>query len=489
MPDSSAKILKNVFLSTKENRLKVVDILFSDKVEKIIERTSREINWKEIDSSEKQKRFIKQLTPFDHSSAADKIYDGKFLVAIPGAIDSHVHFDTPGFEDREDFEHASTAAAFGGVTTVIDMPCTSLPPVTNKTNFEIKLGTLKNRSLVDYSFWGGVCGNDFDNNLNIKKQILDLSDKGVAGFKTYLISGMETFTDLNDKRILQTAKWIRKTNKPMAVHAEDKKMIVERRADAKSKGQNNWQAYCSARDDQAEAKAVKLLINIAEKTECRVHIVHLSSALGLNLIREAQSKGVNISSETCPQYLFFTQMDFNNFQISAYLKTAPPVKDESDREALWEGLKDGTLSFVVTDHAGCDPEKEKSSENFWEVYGGIPGVEHRVPFLFSEGFLKDKLTLSNTIKLLSSNVADYFNLKNKGYLKEGHDADFSLIDLWDNQVINSGGMHSKGRYTPFEGITFNSVVEKTFLRGEIIMNHSGEAERMVGYGQFIKAGT
>ncbi|MDH3268629.1 MAG: amidohydrolase family protein, partial [Ignavibacteria bacterium] len=394
--------------------------------------------------------------------------------------------DTPGFEDRDDFEHGSTAAAFGGVTTVIDMPCTSLPPVTNKNNFEVKLNALKNRSLVDYSFYGGVCGNDFDNNLNIEEQIKDLTAKGVAAFKTYLISGMNTFTDLDQERILQTAKWIKNTGKPMAIHTEDKKMIVERRDAAKSAGQNNWQAYCSARDDKAEAKAIKLLVNIAEKTGCRIHVVHLSSKLGLDLIREAQSKGLKVTSETCPHYLFFTQKDFDNPKISAFLKTAPPVKHKMDRGALWEGLTDGTLSFVVTDHAGCDPLKEKTSKNFWDVYGGIPGVEHRVPFLLSEGLWKNRLTLSQTIKLLSSNVADYFNLKGKGYIKEGYDADFALINLWGKQVVKSNEMHSKGKYTPFEGVTFNSVIEKTFLRGELIMNKSGETEKKIGYGKFIE---
>ncbi len=358
MTEKTVKILKNVFLSTDENRLKIVDIQFSNHIEKIIDKTSKEINWQEINSLEKRKEVVKHLEEIEYPSNA-KIYDGEFLIAIPGGIDSHVHFDTPGFEDRDDFEHGSTAAAFGGVTTVIDMPCTSLPPVTNKNNFEVKLKATKNRSLVDYSFYGGVCGNDFDNNLNIEEQIKDLSEKGVAAFKTYLISGMNTFTDLDEERILQTAKWIKKTGKPMAVHAEDKKMIVERISAAKSSGQNDWQAYCSARDDQAEAKAIKLLINIAEKTGCRIHVVHLSSKLGLDLIKEAQSKGLKVTSETCPHYLFFTQKDFNNPKISAFLKTAPPVKNKIDKEALWEGLKDGTLSFVVTDHAGCDPAKRK----------------------------------------------------------------------------------------------------------------------------------
>ena len=488
MPNRQSKILKNVFLSTNVNHLKFVDIYFLDKIEKVVERTSSEIEWGEINSLEKRIHFANQITEIKHPSDS-KIYDGEFLVLIPGAIDSHVHFNTPGFEDRDDFEHGSTAAAFGGVTTVIDMPCTSLPPVTNKNNFEVKLNVLTNRSLVDFAFYGGVCGNDFDNNLNIESQIQDLSETGVAVFKTYLISGMNTFTDLDEERILQTAIWIEKTGKPMAVHAEDKKMIVKRKTAAKNAGQHNWQAYCSARDDKTEEKAIKLLVGIADKTRCRIHIVHLSSKMGLDLIREAQSKGLKITSETCPHYLFFTQKDFNNKKISAFLKTAPPIKKEIDRDALWEGLQDGTLSFVVTDHAGCDPEKEKSSKNFWEVYGGIPGVEHRVPFLFSEGYLKNRLTLSQTVKLLSSNVADYFNLKNKGYVKEGFDADFALINLWDKQVVKYEEMHSKGKYTPFEGITFNSVVEKTFLRGELIMNRSGVTEQKIGYGKFIEVGS
>ena len=481
MSDHPIKILKNVFISLDENRLKLVDIHFSDRVEKIIDRTSTKIDWIEINSPEKRNNIIHQLPESEYPSD-EKIYDADFLVAIPGGIDSHVHFNTPGFEERDDFEHGSTAAAFGGVTTVIDMPCTSLPPVTNKNNFEVKLNELKNRSLVDYCFYGGVCGNDFDNNLDVEEQIKDLANNGVAAFKTYLISGMNTFTDLDEERILQTANWIKKTNKPMAVHAEDKRMIVDRTAIFKS----NWQSYCSARDDQAEAKAIKLLINVAQKTGCKIHVVHLSSKLGLDIVREAQHKGLKVTAETCPHYLFFTQKDFHNPKISAYLKTAPPVKNEIDREALWEGLEDGTLSFVVTDHAGCNPEKEKSSNNFWEVYGGIPGVEHRLPFLFSEGFLKNRLTLSQTIKLLSSNVADYFNLESKGYIKEGYDADFALIDLWDKQVIDSKEMHSKGKYTPFEGITFNAVVEKTYLRGELIMNGSGKTEQSIGYGKFIE---
>ncbi|MDX1702294.1 MAG: dihydroorotase family protein, partial [Melioribacteraceae bacterium] len=175
----------------------------------------------------------------------------------------------------------------------------------------------------------------------------------------------------------------------------------------------------------------------------------------------------------------------NNAEIRNYLKTAPPVKHSEDLTCLWNGLKNGSISFVTTDHAGCDPQKEKVSDNFWEVYGGIPGVEHRVPYLFSEGFLKQKLSLSKTIELLSTNVAECFNLTSKGRIEENYDADFALIDLWTEDSIEAERMHSKGKYTPFEGLRVNAVVDKTFLRGNMVMNKEGETEKGIGYGNYI----
>jgi dihydroorotase-like cyclic amidohydrolase len=247
---------------------------------------------------------------------------------------------------------------------------------------------------------------------------------------------------------------------------------------------NSWIEYCKSRDVLAEEKAIKDMIGIAKLNGVKTHIVHLSSKVGLNLISDAQKSGVKITSETCPHYLYFTQNDFNNPKISNYLKTAPPVKFEEDKFALWKGLSDGTLSFVVTDHAGSIPERDKSSENFWNVYGGIPGVEHRVPFLFSEGFLKGRLTLEQTINLLSKNVSNFFGLKKKGELIKGFDADFALINLWNNEVITANNMHSKGKYTPFEGVQFNATVEKTWLRGSLIT----EKDKQIGnrlIGDFI----
>lgn len=480
-----SKSIHNVFICYKQNSLQLVNIYFSKTAQKISPIISRSIDWRDVSSASKRKRFIANLE-LASSSDDSKILDGNFLLLIPGGIDPHVHFDTPGFEFRDDFEHASSAAAWGGTTTIIDMPCTPLPPVTSLQYFRSKLKAVKNRSVIDFCFWGSVCGTDFENKNDIRKQIARLCASGVAGFKAYLISGMDTFTDLTFKQMLEAARIIKDDNMILAVHAEDKHRIMTRMNRYQKNNQNDWKAYCNARDDAAEEWAIKTLIEVAKKTDCRIHIVHLSSAKGLEQVRKAQKMGLKFTAETCPHYLCFTQKDFDNKKISNFLKTAPPVKNATDRKELWKGLSDGSLSFVTTDHAGCNPKKEKSSKNFWEVYGGIPGVEHRVPFLFSEGFFKGKLSLQKTIELLSTNAAEFFNLSQKGKLEVGKDADFALINLWTTETIKSRNMHSKGKYTPFEDFIFNARVEKTFLRGQLVMDRQNNFIGKPGIGKFIR---
>jgi len=476
------KKLINIFINTKENKLRLAEVVFTDKIREI-KFLSDEFDWKDL----KDKKSLNEFkSKYKKENDTEVIIDGNFRLLMPGAIDPHVHFDTPGIEFREDFEHASTAAAYGGVTTIIDMPCTSLPPVTELKNFNTKLNVVKNRSLIDFAFWGGVRRQDFNDIQKLEKQVIELSEAGVAGYKVYVISGMEEFSDLTYDQIEQAAQIIKQTGKPMAVHAEDKSLVISRREAFQKENKNSWKEYCVARDVEAERKAIEQLKNISEKTGCRIHVVHLSSKTGMEIIRSAAQENIKLTSETCPHYLYFTQKDFENDNIRNYLKTAPPVKFKEDKNELWNALKNNELEFVTTDHAGCNPKEEKQFDNFWKVYGGIPGVEHRVPFLFSEGFLKNRLTIEQTIKLLSTNVAKYFNLKDKGELTKDKDADFALIDLWNSQIVTAENMQSKGKYTPFEGVTFRAVVKNTYLRGEEIMNRDENKFGKIGYGKFIK---
>ena len=477
--------IQNVFICDKDSSVKLVKIKFDKTIREILPTVNRSIRWNDISTFSKRKWFINNLQLSSAKNERNGI-NGDFLLLIPGGIDPHVHFDTPGYEFRDDFEHASSAAAWGGTTTIIDMPDTSQPTVTSVKNLRTKLKAVRKRSVIDFAFWGGVCGNDFESKKDIHKQVLGLSENGIAGFKAYLISGMDTFTDLTFEQMLEAARIIKQNNMTLAVHAEDKNRIKTRINKFQKNSRKDWKAYCDSRDDVAEELAIKTLIEIAKETECRIHIVHLSSAKGLAQVRKARQMGLKFTAETCPHYLHFTQKDFENEKISAYLKTAPPVKKVIDRKELWNGLNDGSLSFVTTDHAGCNPKKEKSSKNFWEVYGGIPGVEHRVPFLFSEGFLREKLSLQKTIDLLSGNAAEFFNLNQKGKLEVGKDADFALINLWTSEVIKSRNMHSKGKYTPFENVEFNTRVEKTFLRGQLVMDRKNNFIAKPGVGKFIR---
>ncbi|MEW6653239.1 MAG: dihydroorotase family protein [Bacteroidota bacterium] len=450
--------IKNLLISSRDNRLRLCDILFDEKIKEINFISDREFEWSEIKQIEKRDEILSEYVSKDECK--------NLLLAIPGGIDPHVHFNTPGFEIREDFTHASNAAIFGGTTTVIDMPCTSLPPVSNAENFETKKRALKGLGNVNCFFWGGVGGCNFDI-AQIKKDINELAEAGVVGFKVYVISGMKTFTDLTYEQIELVAAQIKKTGLPMAVHAEDKMLVSSREKKFREQNRNDWKAYCESRDVQSELAAVEQMIRISENTGCRVHIVHLSSALALNSIKQAQEKGILITTETCPHYLHFTQEDFENERISTFLKTAPPVKFEEDKTALWNGLKDNSIEFVTTDHAGCIPEVDKAGNDFWKIYGGIPGVEHRVPFMLSEGFLAGRLTLQRTIELISTNAARLFNLKGKGSLEIGKEADLVLVDLWNSEIVQAKNMHSKGKYTPFEGMKFNSVIKERFISGKL----------------------
>jgi allantoinase len=485
--DERLSILTNVLVSAGGNSLRLVDVHFDDAIRRIVPKRNPPLEWMEIASREDWQRFASQL-PAQPQQSAGRIIDGGYLLLIPGSVDAHVHFDTPGYEDREDFEHGSLAAVCGGVTTVADMPCTSVPPVTSRANLETKLAALRERSSVDYALWGGVSAQMLSDP-NARENIHALAEADVAGFKCYMTSGMDSFADLGPAELVEAARLVKEVGLPLAVHAEERTLVRRREQALRNAGRKDWRAYAEARDAQAESAAVAILRDVARATGCAIHIVHLTSAAGLEIVAAAQAEGLPLSAETCPHYLHFTESDFDRPEISAFLKTAPPVKSETDRAALWQGLQGGALSFVTTDHAGCDPASEKSSADFWEIYGGIPGVEHRVPYLFSEGFKRGRLSLERTVELLATAPARFLGLAaRKGSLERGKDADFALMDLWSEQRVSSDRMHSKGQYTPFEGVVFGAAVKKTWLRGTLVADSADPDFASVRNGWWIRRG-
>ncbi|MBK8598949.1 MAG: allantoinase AllB [Holophagales bacterium] len=408
-------------------------------------------------------------------------------LVLPGAIDGHVHFDDPGFTHRETFETGTRAAAAGGVTTVVDMPCTSLPPVTSAANLRSKLAIVAPKAHVDFMFWGGVSGNSICEE-SWRRDVADLVSEGVAAFKLYLLSGMETYRDLSPDEIRDVLEELVPHGLPAGIHAEERALVLEATRRLRGTGAGAPRDYADSRPPEAERAAVATMRRLCRETGARVHIVHLASGAALAEVEAARREGLPFSAETCPHYLAFTGDDLES--QGAVLKTAPVVKGAADRDALWRGLADGSLQHVATDHAAAEWPREKTTGSIWSDYGGVPGVELMVPYLYSEGVRKGRITLERMVELVSSEPARFFGLTGrKGRLEPGFDADFCVLDPKGSWTVEAERLHNLNRYTPFAGWTFAGRVVATGVRGSIVYERRDDGSETFlppGTGRFLK---
>lgn len=392
--------------------------------------------------------------------------DCRGLWLLPGAIDAHVHFDEPGFTHREDFASGTKSAAAGGVTTIVDMPCTSLPPVVDAVSFDNKMACVRAKAYVDFAFWGGVRGNRFSVE-EAERRIDELASRGVRSLKTYLISGMDTFEDVDPTELEHIMRLAARRDLVVGVHAEDRETILQCTAPGRAR-EDSPAAYARARSAEAEAKGIETAIDAAEKTGARLHIVHMACGAGVQLVRQARARGVRVTVETCPHYLLFTDEDLE--RMGALLKTAPVVKAASDRQALWEGLADGTIDMVATDHAPANWPEEKHTGSIWTDYGGVPGVELMLPVLLSEGVNKGRISLQRALELACRGPADVHRLAGKGSLKPGADADLVLFDPSETWTVRAADLVQRQKYTPCEGMTLTGRVQRTYVRGQLVFD-------------------
>jgi allantoinase len=435
-------------------------------------------------------RFEEILPAGSVTAAGDEQWvDLEGALVLPGVIDGHVHFDDPGFTQREDFSSGTSAAAAGGVTCVVDMPCTSLPPVVNIEALENKLKIIGPKAHVDYMLWGGVSANAMTNQ-QWRKHLADLVDAGVAAIKIYMLSGMDTFRDLTTAEIREVLTQTHKLGIPVGVHAEDRSLVDELTERARARGDDSPAAYAAARPAAAEASAVMAAVEAVRETGARVHIVHLASGEALDVVSAARFEDLPISAETCPQYLQFTINDLK--RMGSLLKTAPVVKDESDRQRLWQGLESGELSFVATDHAAARWPDEKETGSIWTDYGGVPGVELLLPYLWSEGVVGGRITLQRLTELLSSEPARFFGVDHrKGWLRPGYDADFVVFDEGARWTVKADALHNLNRYTPFEDFELTGRVRATYVRGHCAFERRPEGTEFfapAGTGQWVRRG-
>ncbi len=421
-------------------------------------------------------------------AAADaEIVDLGGALVLPGVIDGHVHFDDPGFTHRENFATGTRAAAAGGVTCVVDMPCTSLPPVTCGANLHEKLQVIAPKAHVDFMLWGGVSGNAIAEP-KWREQLAEIVQEGVASIKVYLLSGMDTFTDLGREQVRQVLRETERLGVPVGVHAEDRELVHELTAELQRAGRNGPLDYAASRPPAGEVAAVRTMRDLCRDTGARVHIVHLASGEALDLVSEARAQGLPLSAETCPQYLEFTQEDLA--RLGALLKTAPVVKFAEDRERLWQGLAAGELQHVATDHAAGQWPEEKTTGSIWSDYGGVPGVELLLPYLYSEGVARGRITLERMVELLAAAPARFFGAAGrKGRIAPGYDADLVVFEPQARWTVRAERLHNLNRYTPLEGRTLTGRVRATYVRGELVYRRENDGRETFGppgWGEWVR---
>ena len=385
--------------------------------------------------------------------------DARGLHVLPGAIDPHVHVNEPGRSDWETWPTASAALAVGGGTLLIDMPLNAHPPTLDAASFDLKLKAARGSAFTDFALWGGLTPGNLDH-------LDELADRGVVGFKAFMsTSGTSDFEAADDVTLLEGMRQAAVYGLPVAVHAENDNITRSLAELARASGLTAVRDYFASRPAIAEIEAISRAILFAEETGCSLHVVHVSTGRGIALIAAARARGIDVTAETCPHYLLFTEDDVE--RIGALAKCAPPIRPSEEREALWNAIGSGDVHIVASDHSPS-PASMKQSDDFFTVWGGISGCQSTLPALLTEGFHHRRFSLEKISQLVATNVARRFALANKGQIAVGFDADFALIDLNRERTLRDEDLHYLHKQSPYVGMTFKGTVQRTILRGETI---------------------
>lgn len=382
------------------------------------------------------------------------------LHVFPALIDAHVHFNEPGRTDWEGIETGSRALAAGGGILFFDMPLNTHPPTLNAESFDLKLAAAVKNSLVDFAFWGGLVPGNLD-------KLGELAERGVIGFKAFMAnSGIEDFPCVDERTLRDGMKRAANLGKLVAVHAESEALTSQLAREKLLHGKTAVRDFLDSRPVEAELEAIRRAIDLAGETGCALHIVHVSSGRGVALVTAAKQRGVDVSCETCPHYLTLTEADVE--KLGAVAKCAPPLRKTATVRELWEHVVAGGVTTIGSDHSPSPP-RMKSAANFFEVWGGISGVQHTLPLLFTEALARRGAAASLIAKLTSFNVAVRFNLPHtKGRIEMGADADLALADLKEHFSVRAEDLFYRHRQSPYVGRALTGRVVQTILRGQTV---------------------
>ncbi len=395
------------------------------------------------------------------------------LLVLPGLIDVHVHLRDEGKAYKEDFYSGTAAAAAGGITTVLDMP-NNAPVTMSVETLRSRMEKAEKDSLIVVGFYSA-----FPDDI---KKIPEIMREGAFAFKLFLneqIGGL----NIDDDRALTEAFQTVASKIPVAVHAEDRSIVKNAEKVFKQKGQNDIAAFLEAHSEKAEVKAIERIIAIARKTGAHVHVCHVSTANGLRMVADAKKSGLSLTCEVTPHHLFLSSEDLK--RLGTLALTVPPLRERNHAESLWEGVKNGVVDAIASDHAPHTIE-EKEASVVWDVKVGVPGLETTLPLLLTE-VNAGRIGLADVVRLMAENPAKIFNLKGRGSLKEGNKADLVVVGLKRRHRLDALRFHSKAKYSPFDGKLVKGKPVKTFVGGRLVMDE-GEIVAKAGCGEIIKGG-
>lgn len=399
---------------------------------------------------------IERIAPDLEGPAREEV-DARGLLVLPGVVDIHVHFNEPGRTHWEGIATGSRALAAGGGTLFADMPLNSHPPVLDRAAFEAKRRAAEAASVTDFALWGGLVPGNLD-------RLPELAEAGVVGFKAFLCdSGLPEFPPVDDATLYEGMRLARQLGLPVAVHAENDALVRGLAGRLREAGRRDAEAYLASRPVLAEVEAVQRALLLARETGAALHVVHVSSDRAAAIVAEARREGVDVTLETCPHYLLFTDEDLK--RCGAVLKCAPPLRDAAEQEALWEAVKGGGVDLVASDHSPAPPEM-KQGEDLFAAWGGVTGVQFTLVALLSEG-MAHGLRLQDVARLAADAPARRLRVAGKGQLAVGFDADLALVEPGE-WTVRPHDLRQRHPVTPDLGRTFRFRVVRTFVRGRTV---------------------